>query len=100
MALSSTPGGNTTPASPASMTACGATRVGTSHVPRSSMSSIPSSSRKIPCSIERMPARTAFLIPSAAWAWAITNIPAAVASVDQHVQLLGPEVRVGGVVAR
>ena len=62
------------------MTPCGATRVGTSHVPRASIRSIASASRKIPCSIERIPARTAFLIPSAPWAWAMTNIPAAVAS--------------------
>ncbi len=34
----------------------------------------------MPCSIERMPLRIAALIPSVAWAWAITNLPAAVAS--------------------
>ena len=30
--------------------------------------------------IDRMPARTAFLMPSAPWPWAMTNVPAAVAS--------------------
>ena len=34
----------------------------------------------MPCSIERIPLRIAALIPSVAWAWAITNRPAAVAS--------------------
>ena len=41
---------------------------------------MPSSSRKMPCSIDRMPARMAFLMPSVAWACAITKMPAAVAS--------------------
>ena len=83
----------------ASITACGATSVGTSHVPRSSMSSIPSSSRKIPCSIERMPARTAFLIPSARLGVGHHEHPGRGRLGHEHVQLVGPEVRVGGVVA-
>ena len=39
-----------------------------------------SSSRKMPCSMERMPARTAALMPGAPWAWAMTKMPAASAS--------------------
>ena len=52
-----------------------AVSVGTSQVPRSSISSIPSSSRNVPCSIERTPARTARLMPSAPWACDITHRP-------------------------
>src|SRR5215211_480102 len=33
----------------------------------------------MPCSIDRIPARTAALMPSAAWAWAMTQRPAAAA---------------------
>ena len=36
---------------------------------------MPSSSISDPCSIERTPARTARLIPSAPWACAATNVP-------------------------
>src|SRR4029450_12449649 len=35
----------------------------------------------MPCSMERTPARTAALMPSLPWAWAITQRPAAAASV-------------------
>ena len=52
-----------------------AVSVGTSHVPRSSMSSTPSSSRYVPCSMDRTPARTARLTPSAPWACDITGRP-------------------------
>src|SRR5215211_4347650 len=39
----------------------------------------------MPCSIDRTPARRAALMPSAAWAWAITQRPAAAASVTRAV---------------
>src|SRR4029450_12634348 len=37
----------------------------------------------MPCSMDRTPARTAALIPSLPWAWAITQRPAAAASVTR-----------------
>ena len=37
----------------------------------------------MPCSIERMPARMAFLMPSVAWACAMTSRPPALASATQ-----------------
>ncbi len=80
IALRRLAGGIAAPAAAASSTPWGATRVGTSHVPRSSIISIASSSRKIPCSMLRMPARTADLMPGAPWAWAMTGMPAAFAS--------------------
>ena len=68
------------PASAAAITARGACSVGTSQAPFWSISSMASSSRKMPCSMERTPLRSAALMPAAAWAWAITWMPAAVAS--------------------
>ena len=52
----------------------------TRYVPRSAISSIASSSISEPCSIERTPARTARLMPSAPCAWAATCVPAPSAS--------------------
>src|ERR671923_263432 len=59
-------------------------RVGTSQVPRSTISSAASGSRNVPCSIERTPARTARLIPSGPCACDITHRPrsAAVVTID------------------
>ena len=62
-----------------------AVSVGTSHVPCSSISSTPSSSRNVPWSIERTPALTARLIPSAPCACDITGRPrsAAVSTIER-----------------
>ena len=54
----------------------------------------------MPCSIERMPARTAFLMPSAPWAWAITQMPGRGRLLDERLELDRPEVGVARVVAR
>ena len=44
-------------------------------MPRSTIMAAPSSSRYVPWSIERTPARTARLMPSAPWACDITQVP-------------------------
>ena len=57
-----------------------ARRVGTRKQFFSFMRRMPSSSMKVPCSIEATPARIAALMPSAPWAWLHTRRPRCVAS--------------------
>ena len=71
----------------------------TSQVPCSTIIAIPSSSIRLPCSIESTPARTAFLIPWAPWAWAATLRPAAWRLLDRGAELLDGELRCAGRVA-
>ena len=88
------------PPSAAVMTARAAPRVGTSQVPRSSISSMPSSSRKMPCSMDRIPARTAFTIPCAGLGMGHHEDAGCGRLLHQHVELARPEMRVPRVVAR
>src|SRR3954468_9652283 len=99
-ALASIASGSDAPPATASRTARGADSVGTSQVPRSSMRSIASSSRKMPCSIERIPARTAALMPAVLCACAITATPAASASSTRTSSSAGGECGGGGAEGR
>lgn len=79
-AFSTTPGGNRTPEAAAWITCRGACRVGTRNARLSRKSCAVGSSRKIPCSIERTPARSARAIPVVPCACARTYLPCSSAS--------------------